>query len=149
MIRFEMLSAENINKVWELEKICFKDDPWELNAFLSELNNKISVYFVAIDEETDLVVGYAGVWMMYDCANITNIAVHPHYRKSGLGSKMLELLIDISEEHKMDNITLEVRTSNVPAISLYKKYGFLEEGLRKRYYQGKEDALIMTRRIGD
>ncbi len=147
MIRFEMLSSENVNKVWELEKVCFKDDPWELNAFLAELENKISVYFVAIDEETDLVVGYAGVWMMYDCANITNIAVHPEFRRTGLGSKMIELLIDISKEQKMDNITLEVRVSNVPAIELYKKHGFFEAGLRKRYYQGKEDALIMTKEL--
>ena len=146
MIRFEILSSDNVNKVWELEKICFQD-PWELNAFLSELENKISVYFVAVDEETELVVAYAGVWMMYDSANITNIAVHPDYRKTGLGGKMLELLIDISKEQKMDNITLEVRVSNVPAIALYKKYGFLEEGIRKRYYQGNEDALIMTKEL--
>ena len=146
MIRFEILSSNNVNKVWELEKICFQA-PWELNAFLSELENKISVYFVAVDEETELVVGYAGVWMMYDSANITNIAVHPDYRKTGLGGKMLELLIDISKEQKMDNITLEVRVSNVPAIALYKKYGFLEEGIRKRYYQGNEDALIMTKEL--
>lgn len=146
MISFELLSEDNIADVWELEKICF-EDPWELNAFASELNNKISVYFVARDEETQKVVGYAGVWMMYDCANITNIAVAPEYRREGLGGKMLELLTDVSRERKMETITLEVRASNSPAIELYKKYGFVSCGLRKRYYQGNEDALIMTKEL--
>ena len=70
MISFEMLSEDNVNEVWELEKRCF-DDPWELKAFTSELENKISVYFAARDEESGRIVGYAGVWLMYDCADIT------------------------------------------------------------------------------
>ncbi len=146
MISFELLSEDNIADVWELEKICF-DDPWELNAFASELNNKISVYFVARDDETKKVVGYAGVWLMYDCANITNIAVAPEYRREGLGGKMLELLTDVSRERGMKSITLEVRASNNSAIVLYEKCGFVSCGLRKRYYQGNEDALIMTKKL--
>lgn len=143
MIKFEMLSADNVEKVWELEKLCF-DDPWELTSFTSELDNKISVYFAARDDENDRIVGYAGVWLMYDCANITNIAVASEYRREGLGGKMLDLLIDVSRERGMDSVTLEVRVSNIPAIALYEKYGFVKCGLRKKYYQGKEDALIMT-----
>ena len=146
MINFEMLSEENVLEVWELEKLCF-DDPWDLNAFTSELDNKISVYFAARDEESGKIVGYAGVWMMYDCANITNIAVAPDYRREGLGGKMLELLINVSRDKKMETITLEVRASNNAAISLYEKYGFAECGLRRRYYQGNEDAVIMTRQL--
>lgn len=146
MIGFEMLSEANVKEVWELEKICF-DDAWELNSFLSEIENRISVYFVARDEENGKVVGYAGVWFMYDCANITNIAVAPDYRREGLGGKMLELLIDVSREKGMDSITLEVRASNSSAIALYEKHGFISQGIRKRYYQGKEDALIMTREL--
>lgn len=146
MINFELLSDDNVFEVWELEKICF-DDPWELKAFTSELNNHISVYFAARDEESRKIVGYAGVWMMYDCANITNIAVAPDYRREGLGGKMLDLLIDVSREHGMKSITLEVRASNAAAIALYEKYGFEKCGLRKRYYQGNEDAVIMTRAL--
>ena len=144
MINFEMLNEDNVHEVWELEKLCF-DDPWELNAFTSELSNKISVYVAARDEKNGKIVGYAGVWLMYDCANITNIAVAPDYRREGLGGKMLELLTDVSRERGMDSITLEVRASNAPAIALYEKHGFVSCGLRKRYYQGREDALIMTK----
>lgn len=144
MITFEMLSADNVNEVWELEKICF-DDPWELKAFTSELDNKISVYIVARDEESKDVVGYGGIWMVYDTADITNIAVHPDYRRCGLGGEILRLLTEISKENSMESITLEVRVSNTPAIELYKKYGFIPCGLRKRYYQGNEDAILMTK----
>ncbi len=147
MIRFEILSKENVKDVWELEKLCF-DDPWTLNAFEAELGNKISEYIVAIDEETGSVAGYAGVWFMYDCADITNIAVSPEMRRGGLGEKLLTLLADISREKGMRSITLEVRVSNTPAIALYKKCGFEECGLRKRYYQGNEDALLMSKMLG-
>ena len=80
MIKFELLSKENIDGVWELEKICF-DTPWTYKMFESEIDNNISVYIVGIDEENGEVVAYAGVWLMYDYGDITNIAVHPDYRR--------------------------------------------------------------------
>ncbi len=146
MITFEMLDENNVYEVWELEKLCFAD-PWELGAFESELSNRISVYIVARDAESGAVVGYGGVWMMYDCANITNIAVAPDYRRGGLGGEILRLLTEVSRENAMDSITLEVRVSNEAAIALYKKYGFEQCGLRKRYYKDNEDAVLMTKMI--
>ncbi len=146
MISFEMLDENNVGEVWELEKLCF-EDAWEKSAFESELDNRISVYIVARDDDSGCVVGYGGIWMMYDTADITNIAVHPEYRRCGLGGEILRLLTDVSREHSMESITLEVRVSNTPAIELYKKYGFEECGLRKRYYKDNEDALLMTKVI--
>ena len=84
---------------------------------------------------------------MYDCADITNIAVDPEYRREGLGGKMLELLANVSRDRGMESITLEVRASNIPAISLYEKYGFERSGLRKRYYKDNEDAILMTKML--
>ena len=146
MIRFEILSEENVKDVWELEKLCF-DDPWSLKSFEAELDNNISEYIVAIDEETGRVAGYGGVWFMYDCADITNIAVSPEMRRCGLGEKLLTLLTDISREKGMRSITLEVKVSNAPAIALYKKCGFEECGLRKKYYRGNIDALLMSKML--
>lgn len=146
MIGFEMLDESNVKEVWELEKSCFSD-PWEFSMFERELDNLISVYIVARDLDCGRVVGYGGVWMMYDTADITNIAVDPDYRREGLGGEILRLLTDVSRERSMQSITLEVRVSNTPAIELYKKYGFEECGLRKRYYKDNEDALLMTKVI--
>jgi len=146
MIEFELLSKDNIAEIWELEKICF-DDPWSYNSFERELDNNISVYIVARAVETRKVVGYGGIWLMYDYADITNIAVSPESRRCGLGGKILQLLIDISSEKNMESINLEVRASNIPAIRLYEKYGFSQNGLRKRYYKGKEDAVLMTKTL--
>ncbi len=146
MIKFEMLSRDNIDEVYALEKVCF-EDPWSFESFESELDNKISVYIVARDEETKEIVGYGGVWMMYDCGDITNIAVSPKCRRMGLGEKILELLTDISNEKGMKSLTLEVRASNDAAIGLYTKCGFTHCGIRKKYYKGKEDAVLMSKSL--
>ena len=146
MIKFEMLSRDNIDEVYALEKVCF-EDPWSFESFESELSNKISVYIVARDEETDKIVGYGGVWMMYDCGDITNIAVSPESRRMGLGEKILELLTNISREKGMESLGLEVRASNDAAIGLYEKCGFTPCGIRKRYYKGKEDAILMSKSL--
>ncbi|HEX6479624.1 MAG TPA: ribosomal protein S18-alanine N-acetyltransferase [Ktedonobacteraceae bacterium] len=90
------------------------------------------------------IVGFAGLWLMVDEAHITTIAMHPDYRRQGLGELMLASLIDISYDIGAKWVTLEVRVSNYAAQNLYRKYGFREAGLRHRYYSdNQEDALIM------
>jgi len=92
----------------------------------------------------NLVVGYGGVWLILDEGHITNIAVHPEYRGIGVGNAILEALIEICKIEQITSMTLEVRKSNTIAQNLYKKYGFLEEGIRKNYYTDtKEDGVIM------
>ena len=147
MIRMEVLSTERIEEVLEIERICFPHDPWSRLSFENELKNPLSVFLIAVDEETNKMIGYGGVWLMYDAGNITNVAVHPDYRREGIGSKILSLLTDICIEKGMETITLEVRESNRSAQALYEKDGFSVCGIRKKYYQGKEDALIMTKNL--
>ncbi len=90
------------------------------------------------------IVGFAGLWLMVDEAHITTIAMHPNYRRKGLGEFMLLSLIDIAYAISAKWVTLEVRVSNYSAQNLYRKYGFREAGLRHRYYSdNQEDALIM------
>lgn len=146
MIRFEMLSEKNIGRVFELEKLCF-DDPWTYKMFESELTNNISEYIVGIDEENDEVVSYGGVWLMYDFGDITNIAVHPGYRREGIGKKTLSLLIDICRDNNIERACLEVRDKNEAAIALYENFGFSRDGIRKRYYKNKDDAILMSLKI--
>ncbi|HST90525.1 MAG TPA: ribosomal protein S18-alanine N-acetyltransferase [Ktedonobacterales bacterium] len=91
------------------------------------------------------IVGFAGLWLMVDEAHITTIAMHPVFRGQGLGELLLCSLVGIAYEIHAHNVTLEVRVSNETAKSLYRKYGFAEVGIRRRYYSDNhEDAAIMT-----
>jgi ribosomal-protein-alanine N-acetyltransferase len=90
------------------------------------------------------IVGFAGLWLMVDEAHVTTIAMHPNFRRRGLGEYMLASLVDIAYEIGAKWVTLEVRVTNYNAQNLYRKYGFREAGLRHRYYSdNQEDALIM------
>ena len=90
------------------------------------------------------IVGFAGLWLMVDEAHVTTIAMHPSFRRRGLGEYMLASLIEIAYDIGAKWVTLEVRVTNYNAQNLYRKYGFREAGLRHRYYSdNQEDALIM------
>lgn len=143
MIRLELLSKDNLESVWELEKVCFQD-PWTIGMFESEIDNDISVFIVAVDEENEKVVAYAGVWLTLDFGDITNIAVHPDYRREGLGSRLLSTIVDLCKERDIERVCLEVKETNLSAIEFYKKSGFLQDGIRKKYYQNTYDAYLMS-----
>ena len=97
-----------------------------------------------VDTTPSPIIAFAGLWLMIDESHITTIAVHPDYRGRGIGELMLNSLIRISGDIGARMVTLEVRVSNLVAQNLYRKYGFREAGLRRRYYSDNhEDALIM------
>lgn len=97
-----------------------------------------------LDGRAKRVAGYGGLWLMVDEAHITAIAVAPPYRGLGVGEQLFLALVDIAREMGAQYITLEVRVSNTVAQNLYRKYGFKETGVRRRYYSdNNEDALIM------
>jgi [ribosomal protein S18]-alanine N-acetyltransferase len=96
------------------------------------------------DERAQRVVGYAGLWLMVDEAHVTSIAVASAYRGLGIGELLFLSLVDISRSIGAQYMTLEVRVSNTLAQNLYRKFGFKETGVRRRYYSdNNEDALIM------
>ena len=102
----------------------------------------MAIYYVAV--ENGKVLGYAGMWHVVVEGHITNVGVMEEARCKGIGSMLMEKLIEIGVEKKMYGITLEVRMGNAPAQALYHKYGFKAEGIRKNYYPDtKEDAIIM------
>lgn len=141
MISISIMNSDDIAEVLKIEKECFAT-PWSENAFNMELKNKLAKYVVArVDGE---IIGYGGLWMIIDEGHITNIAVKEEFRGSGAGSEILKHLIDTCKENGISSMTLEVRRGNEPAKALYKKYGFLEAGIRPKYYaDDNEDALIM------
>ena len=145
-IDYKLMDTSHINGVYELSKACFSV-PWSLDSISYEIENPLAKYVIAQDLSTNEVVGFAGVWIVAGEGDITNIAVHPSYRKQGIASQLLSKLLEICKDNNCNDITLEVRVSNTPAQNLYTKFGFVNEGIRKKYYSDNgEDALIMWKR---
>ncbi len=136
------MTLKDIDYAVNIEKSCFPI-PWTRGAFTEELkNNKLARYYVA--EIDNGVVAYGGMWLVFDEAHITNIAVHPDYQGRGAGKRLVEKLINESTSLNIRKMTLEVRRSNLVAIELYKNYAFMPCGVRPGYYEDNgEDALIM------
>ncbi|MBO5852659.1 MAG: ribosomal protein S18-alanine N-acetyltransferase [Clostridia bacterium] len=140
MIREFMLGDEK--GIAALEKECFSS-PWSENAILESYVADTS-FFVFTDNEN--ILGYAGLQIVLDEGYVTNIAVTEEARGKGIGGVLAETLVAFAKEKGLAFISLEVRESNTPAISLYKKFGFEDMGRRKAFYQHPtEDAIIMTK----
>ena len=118
------------------------DEFWNISNLQNDFNNQNSKYFVAkIDNE---IVGFAGILKICDEANIMNIVTKTNKRHLGIGTKLLEKLISSAKNLKCTSITLEVNSHNTYAINLYKKFNFKRIGLRKKYYNNTDDAIIMS-----
>jgi ribosomal-protein-alanine N-acetyltransferase len=143
-IEIKEMQIEHLDEVMVVENLSFKI-PWSRNSFLEELNtNDLAIYFVATSGGQ--VIGYGGLWKIFDEGHITNIAIHPEFRRCGAASKIMEKILNVCDENGIKSLTLEVRKTNFSAQNLYKKYGFKIEGIRKEYYTDTgEDALIMWR----
>lgn len=142
-IVIKSMEKTDVDGVIGIEEKAYGEHHWSKESFLNELSNDLARYYSAFDENGNLV-GYAGCWQILEEVHITNIAVSVDHRRMGVGNKLLQKIIDDCYENKAKYITLEVRVSNTPAISLYEKYGFKSLGVRKGYYQNNnEDALIM------
>lgn len=139
----EKMNQSHVSSVAELEKICFSD-PWSENSVASELNNKLSLWLVAVEEGR--VAGYIGSQTCGDETDMMNVAVHPGFRRLGFAETLVNALVEELKAVKSHCLTLEVRSSNAPAIALYEKLGFSEIGRRKNYYRNpREDAIIMRK----
>lgn len=142
-MEYALMNEVHAQSVAELEKRCFSD-PWSLNSILSEVNNPLSAWIVALSD--DKVVGYVGSQSVLGWADMMNLAVHPEHRGQGIGEQLVLRLIDHLKAQKVTCLTLEVRLSNWPARALYEKLGFLVVGRRPNYYHNpKEDALILRK----
>ena len=141
MITVTSLTPENVDGVALVEEVCFSV-PWSKEAFWADLTNENAVYFCI--EENGKVIGYVGMWNISGEGNINNIAVLPEHRRNGYAKLLLQNLITYGKENGLSFLTLEVRASNSGAIALYRSMGFSEVGIRKKYYERTEDAILMT-----
>ena len=142
-MELKRMTDAHVSQVAEIEKLCFSD-PWSENSIASELDNRLSLWLVAVDGDT--VAGYIGSQSVLDEADMMNVAVHPDYRRQGIGRDLVLALADALKEKGIRGLMLEVRQSNAPAIALYESLGFCQVGLRPNYYRNpKEDALILRK----
>ena len=133
----------HVPAIAEIEKLCF-NDPWSEKSIASELNNRLSLWLVALEGER--VVAYVGSQSVLGETDMMNIAVHPDYRRQGIAERLVTSLVEALKEKGNYSLMLEVRASNDPAKALYEKLGFGQVGLRKNYYRNpREDACILRK----
>ena len=116
MIQYVPMTHAHVAQIANLEKVCFHD-PWSENSIASELDNRLSLWLVALDGDT--VAGYVGSQSVMGWADMMNIAVDPAYRRQGVAQKLVETLVAALAENDVTCLTLEVRASNEPAKALY------------------------------
>ena len=135
------MTLQDVARAAEIEKECFSI-PWSEKSFEDSLSREDTLFLVC--EEEGVVVGYIGMYLSFDEGSITNVAVSPSFRKRGCGEALVKGAKERAKEKQIETIFLEVRVSNAPAISLYKKLEFEELGIRKNFYEHPvEDAIIM------
>jgi len=150
-IDLEVLTEKDLEKVLELDELCF-GGLWSLDAYKREIESPNS-YLLIININQDLskkVIGLGCFWAILEEAHITILAIHPNFQRQGLGSLLLENLLNEAVKRKLERATLEVGENNNKAINLYQKFGFKEAGRRKKYYKKTgEDALILWKSFNE
>ena len=142
-MRIEKMTSGHLDDVYIIETECFSH-PWSRQSIEDELNNETSLFLVAKEENE--VIGYIGMSIVIDEGYIFNVAVREKYRNKGVATALINEFVTYGKKNNFSFITLEVRESNLPAISLYSKFGFIKAGERKDYYSNpKENAILLTK----
>ena len=137
------MNESHVARVAELERLCFRD-PWSENSVAGELTNALSLWLVALEGGT--VAGYVGSQTVRGETDMMNVAVAPEFRRRGIAGALILRLVEELRRTGSHCLTLEVRSSNAPAIALYEKLGFSQVGRRPNYYRNpREDALILRK----
>ena len=134
------MQRSDIDAVFDLECLCFRS-PWSRASLAGELRNNVAHYFVILQD--DAVVGYGGMWVLYEEAHVTNIGVHPDHRRKGYAKQLLQRMMRHALSLGAEAMTLEVRESNHGAQALYAQLGFEQNGYRPRYYEDTGEAALL------
>lgn len=137
------MTEQDIDRIMVIEVESFSL-PWSKQSYISELKNNFANYLVCDCEGQ--VAGYGGIWVVFEEAHITNIAIAADYRGTGMGKTLMLELENVARTKKAQRILLEVRPTNNTARHMYKSLGYIDTGLRKAYYSDNgEDAILMTK----
>jgi [ribosomal protein S18]-alanine N-acetyltransferase len=149
-------TIQHIPAIVTLDRLCF-GELWTADGYAREINSSNSDLFILtvvdVAEATDRisqkrakVIGIGCMWSILEEAHITLLGIHPDYQRQGLGKFLLVKFLQAATNRQLTRATLEVRTSNRPAIALYEALGFRHAGIRRKYYaKTGEDALILWR----
>jgi ribosomal-protein-alanine N-acetyltransferase len=137
-----------LDDLYSIQNVLFSefDDFWTISTFKQELECKNS-HFIIAQNDAGQILGFAGFKAIIDEADIMNIVVKKDCRNNGIGSFLLENLLSLASKLNIIYVNLEVHEKNISAISLYKKLGFKEISIRKNYYNGTDNAIIMQKKI--
>ena len=141
------MKVEHLAQVVALERDLFSS-PWDESAFRYELNDNPFSYNWVIEQDGK-ILGFCGLWCLFDQAQVTNLAVAKSHQRQHLGQQLMAFMEEFAMIQGCEVLSLEVRVSNTPAINLYKKCGLEKVSIRKDYYQDNhEDAWLMMKAIG-
>jgi len=139
------LGEQHLDSILLIEGLCFAD-PWSREAYRYELvQNSFAHYYGCFQDEC--LAGFCGFWKILDEGHIVNVAVHPDFRHQGLGQVLVTHLMTACQAMGCTDMTLEARESNKAALALYYKMGFESAGIRPRYYDNHENAIIMWKKL--
>lgn len=137
------MTEQDLDEVMMIEKESFSL-PWSRESYLGELRNSFANYIVC--DCAGNIAGYAGIWVVFEEAHITNVAVRKSFRSQGIGLALMAEAERIARVKKAVRILLEVRPSNAAALHMYENLSYMQTALRKAYYSDNgEDAMVMTK----
>ncbi len=137
------MTSEDVNGVFHIEELVHPKHHWSKNSFYNEVANNLASYY-CIKDDNNNILAYIGSWQIIEEVHITTLAVHPNFRGLQLAQILLIQVLLNCYKKMVKYVTLEVRESNIPAITLYQKFLFESIGMRKNYYQDNgENAVIM------
>jgi len=143
----QKMDARDLDEVLSIES---SDSlaPWSREMFVEEMRNPLAYCFVTKGESgcKPSVIGFICFRNIGEESELLKISVHPGYRHLGLGKEMMKFYIDFGRERGITTFYLEVHSSNHPAIRLYQLFSYQSSGMRKKFYRGKWDALLMTKK---
>ena len=140
-LKITEMTLDDLNTITPILETEF-DNFWNYNTIKSELENENSIIIVA--KIGNNIVGFACIWKAVDVMHIMDIVVSKKYRRHHIGRALLKELINLTYKNNINELTLEVKHDNIPAINLYTSFNFQKIGERKNYYGVNNNAIIMT-----
>lgn len=139
------MTPRDIDQVMIIEESIFTL-PWSRDSYLKEFDNKYASYMVC--DVRGEIAAYAGIWIVFEEAHITNVAVDKRFHRQGMGQALMAIMEQQACRKRAASIRLEVRPSNIAALNMYRKLGYTQAGLRRGYYSDNlEDAWLMIKRL--